>query len=274
MRYSAELDAALRAADAAARVILADFESAPARCDVDRYITTPTDLAAQEAILGVLGSGFPGDGFVAEERTPSLEGLLCWECAPRTRHWVIDPIDGSRAFAMKTPEFCVMVALVEGGQVAVGVVHEPVQRRVTWAVAGEGCFVRDAAEGRDAPCHVSRTSRLSEARAAISRSLESREAERLAELGVRDAVLTYSTGAKLALVARGEADLCANDYPEYRDWDLCAADILVREAGGRVTDRLGDPLRYGLREARQTGGFVATNGALHDAMISRLSDAP
>ncbi len=270
MRHDSELDAALRAADRAARLIRADFASGAAQEDADKDITTATDLAAQEAILEVLGESFPGDGFIAEESTPGLEALRCWECGPRPRKWVIDPIDGSRSFARRQPEFCVMIALIEADRPVLGVVHEPMRDRVTWAVRGEGCFVRDGAGGDDAPCRVSEKASLADAVAVISRSRASEVAARIEALGVRDAVLTFSTGVKLAMVARGEADMCVNDYPEYCDWDLCAADILVCEAGGRCTSLAGEPLRYGLRDPRQSEGFVATNGLLHDAVLGRM----
>jgi 3'(2'), 5'-bisphosphate nucleotidase len=76
-------------------------------------------------------------------------------------------------------------------------------------------------------------------------------------------VESYSAGIKLALVARGEADVYLNTYEAFHDWDICAGHILVSEAGGQVTGTGGEDLRYGLPGAWQRHGLLATNGALH-----------
>jgi 3'(2'), 5'-bisphosphate nucleotidase len=82
---------------------------------------------------------------------------------------------------------------------------------------------------------------------------------------------TYSAGIKLALVARGEADVYVNSYEAFHDWDVCAGHILVEEAGGRVTGLAGQELQYGLPGAAQAKGLLATNGKLHDEVIRRWS---
>ncbi|MEO2090641.1 MAG: inositol monophosphatase family protein, partial [Gemmataceae bacterium] len=74
----------------------------------------------------------------------------------------------------------------------------------------------------------------------------------------------------MALVARGEADLYVNDYPEFHDWDICAGEVLVVEAGGTVTEYTGNPVRYGLAGAKRRSGLVASNGRVHAAAIERL----
>jgi 3'-phosphoadenosine 5'-phosphosulfate (PAPS) 3'-phosphatase len=83
-------------------------------------------------------------------------------------------------------------------------------------------------------------------------------------------VETYSAGIKLAMVARGEADIYLNTYTAFHDWDICAGHILVNEAGGRVTGLGGQELHYGLPGAWQRHGVLATNGQLHDGAIEAL----
>jgi 3'-phosphoadenosine 5'-phosphosulfate (PAPS) 3'-phosphatase len=80
---------------------------------------------------------------------------------------------------------------------------------------------------------------------------------------------TFSAGIKLALVARGEADI----YPTrgtFHDWDLAAGQILVEEAGGTVTTARGDALRYGNPGALQNRGVLATNGRLHETALATI----
>jgi 3'(2'), 5'-bisphosphate nucleotidase len=86
-------------------------------------------------------------------------------------------------------------------------------------------------------------------------------------------IQTYSAGIKLAVVARGEADVYVNTYEAFHDWDVAAGHILVEEAGGKVTGLRGETLRYGLPGAWQRDGLLATNGRLHDPSLAALAPA-
>jgi 3'(2'), 5'-bisphosphate nucleotidase len=263
MAYEKELAAALEAAQAAGRVILEAYEHFVAIPNARADISTEADRQAQETILQCLSRAFPGDALCAEEQTPTLAA------AARTgpRLWVVDPIDGTRGFAMKNGEFSVMVGFVEGGRVALGVVLEPAARRLTYAVRGGGCWARDAEEDPVA-CRITATAGLAEATLVQSRSrkpgVPSAAARALAPARVRE---TYSAGIKLALVARGEADVYLNDYVNFHDWDICAGQVLVEEAGGTVTGLQGQDLHYGTPGAWQRQGLLATNGPLHAAAL-------
>ena len=72
-------------------------------------------------------------------------------------------------------------------------------------------------------------------------------------------------------VARGEVELYVNNYTAMHDWDVCAGDILVTEAGGKVTGLLGQQLHYGSEGAWQRFGLLATNSLLHEAAVKQLS---
>jgi 3'(2'), 5'-bisphosphate nucleotidase len=82
---------------------------------------------------------------------------------------------------------------------------------------------------------------------------------------------SHSAGIKLALVARGEADLYLNTYDAFHDWDICAGHILVSEAGGKVTGSDSQTLAYGLPGAWQRHGLLATNGAIHADALARVA---
>src|SRR5262249_55590905 len=128
------------------------------------------------------------------------------------RLWVVDPIDGTRGFAMKNGEFSVMVAFVDRGRIAVGVVLEPAHDRLTYAVRGGGCWRRDGG-GEPSACRVSAARALADATLTQSRSRNPEKPSGAAgALGPARVVETYSAGIKLALVARGEADVYVNTY--------------------------------------------------------------
>ncbi len=133
------------------------------------------------------------------------------------------------------------------------------------------CWRRDSDASVVQPCRVTNLSKLSEVTLTQSHSRRRDPPSRqLKALQPARVVETYSAGIKLALVARGEVDLYLNTYDSCRDWDICAGQILVEEAGGRVTNLLGQEPRYGLPGAVQLHGLLASNGALHEAALAAL----
>ncbi|SRR5216683_5850429 len=267
MPYECELRAALDAVRLAGQAILEDYARFEVVPDAPASITTDSDRRSQEIILQCLKKAFPADGFCAEEQTATLAQAV--GTGPRV--WIVDPIDGTRGFARKTGEFSVMVALLDRAQIAIGVVSEPAHARLTYAVRGNGCWRRDSDASVVQPCRVTNLSKLSEVTLTQSHSRRRDPPSRqLKALQPARVVETYSAGIKLALVARGEVDLYLNTYDSCRDWDICAGQILVEEAGGRVTNLLGQEPRYGLPGAVQLHGLLASNGALHEAALAAL----
>lgn len=265
MDYAPELEVALEAAKHAGDYLRNAYESFVPIPNAPASISTEADRTAQELILTHLASAFPHDAICAEEGTDSLNR------APLSgpRLWIVDPIDGTRGFVMKNGEFSVMIGFVAESRVAVGVVLEPALNRVTFARIGTGCWVRVGA-GEPTRCLVTNTRALEEAVLVQSHAKKGETPWPVAAIQPRRIVETYSAGVKLAMVARGEVDLYVNTYPNFSDWDVCAGDILVSEAGGKVTEISGSPIKYGTPGNAQRGGLLATNGFLHDNSIERL----
>jgi 3'(2'), 5'-bisphosphate nucleotidase len=267
MLYERELEAAREAARQAGRVILDAYKQFQAIPDAPIDISTEADRQAQETILSYLKKRFPSDALCAEERTPALAGVA----SVGSRLWIVDPIDGTRGFARKNGEFSVMIAFVEEGRIAAGVVLEPAKNRCTYATHGQGCWRCD--DGEPVACRVTATVDLATAVMVQSHSRKPGAPSRM-EQAVRPGrvVETYSAGIKLAMVARGEVDLYVNDYTQFHDWDIAAGHILVAEAGGTVTGLHGQELHYGLPDAWQRFGLLGSNGQVHAAALERLND--
>ena len=261
-----ELTAALEAAERAGDLIRREYRSFVAIPDAPVSISTAADKASQELILNYLRERFPADALCAEENTPALAGVP--HHGPRV--WVVDPIDGTRGFAKKTDQFSVMIGLLVNGRPVLGVVMEPAQDRYTYAWADGGCWWKTG-DGDSARCQVSARAVLQESTLVQSWSKPGVLSASVAALEPLKVIETYSGGVKLAMVARGEADVYANTYTRFADWDICAGHILVTEAGGVVTDLAGGPVEYQAPDFAQTRGLLATNGLLHDAVIHRLS---
>jgi 3'(2'), 5'-bisphosphate nucleotidase len=119
-------------------------------------------------------------------------------------------------------------------------------------------------------CFVTKTESLTDAVLVQSHARKGETPWPVTALKPRKVVETYSAGVKLAMVARGEADLYVNTYANFSDWDICAGDLLVTEAGGTVTEIAGTPIHYGTSGNAQRGGLLATNGRLHAAAVAGL----
>jgi 3'(2'), 5'-bisphosphate nucleotidase len=264
--YEPELEAALAAAALAGQYLVEEYERFQAIPDAAASITTHADRQAQEIILQHLVRQFPQDAVCAEEETATVRHAV----QTGDRLWIVDPIDGTRGFAMKNGEFSVMIGFVDRGAIGVGVVGQPAVGRLTYAHCGGGCWRRDQGDAAPSQCHVTAVAKLQEATLTQSRSRQPGGRSPLVQaLNPGRVVESYSAGIKLALVARGAADVYLNTYDAFHDWDICAGHLLVTEAGGQVTGTKGEVLRYGLPGAWQKHGLLATNGRLHAAAVAK-----
>jgi 3'(2'), 5'-bisphosphate nucleotidase len=165
-----------------------------------------------------------------------------------------------------------MIALVEGNKPVVGVVLEPAKELLTYAVAGGGCWRQDGTAST-AACEVTKVRDLSEATITQSHSRNpAKPSAYIQTLHPAQVIETYSAGIKLAQVARGEADIYLNTYDACHDWDICAGQVLVEEAAGRVTNLRGVSPRYFQPGAVQSGGLLASNGLLHESALAAIRD--
>lgn len=263
--YRTELNAALKAAALASEYLRKEYESFVAIPDAPVTISTHADKASQELILAFLHERFPNNALCAEESTPAFDKV------PKLgrRAWVVDPIDGTRGFAKKVGQFSVMIGLLVDGKPVVGVVAEPAQQRVTFASIGGGCWTQ-VGSAEPTRCVVSKRG-FAELVLIQSWSKTGMSPKPVQALSPVRVIETYSGGVKLAAVARGEADVYANTYETFRDWDICAGHVLVTEAGGTVTDLAGNAITYQNDAFAQNNGLLATNGLIHTEAVMRLA---
>jgi 3'(2'), 5'-bisphosphate nucleotidase len=266
--HERELEVALDAARRASQHLMQEYARFHVVPDAPADITTEADRQSQEIILQTIRQAFPHDALCGEEATASLQA----SAHTGDRLWIVDPIDGTRGFARKNGEFSVMIGFVAKGQIGVGIVAQPAVGRVTYALRGHGCWRLDGDETTPMRCQVTSAAELAHATLTQSRSREPGRRSRWVEaIGPARIVESYSAGIKLALVARGEADIYLNTYDAFHDWDICAGHILVVEAGGQVSGTGGQELRYGLPGAWQKHGLLATNGRLHQATLQVIA---
>jgi 3'(2'), 5'-bisphosphate nucleotidase len=228
---------------------------------------TAADRRANALLIERLGDTFPGVPIVAEES----EGAAYEGFREAERILFVDPLDGTREFVDRNGEFAVMIGLVEGSRAVAGVVHAPVAG-LTWAgYVGVGAWEVDRSSRWNA-VRVSPVDVLARAKVVASRSHRGpRLARALAALNAGGIRAMGSAGLKGTEVARGAADVYVDMGSKTKRWDACAVDALVTAAGGRVSDVTGMPIDYRARSLANEHGLLATNGRLHDAVLSSLA---
>ncbi|MCO6048462.1 3'(2'),5'-bisphosphate nucleotidase CysQ [Mesorhizobium sp. RP14(2022)] len=204
------------------------------------------DYASDKYLRETLLGARPGHGWLSEETVDSPERLA------RRRTFVVDPIDGTRAFVQGLDIWCVSVALVENGETLVGVLECPALRETFTAVKGGGAFLNGKL------LHV----RPSTATPTIAGPKQYLDAlpEPYASKAHRHGHIP-SLAYRIGLIAKGKLD-ATFVKPNSHDWDLAAADLILREAGGALLDTDGLPLRYATTSNPRHGLLVAGSGPL------------
>ena len=265
-----ELECAIEAAREAARTVLEYYGRdvvAQQKIGVDNFAepVTIADKAASRIIVNHLKEAFPEDYVLSEEEVDH----------PKTRTenervWMIDPIDGTWGFIKKDGDFAVQIGLVESGDPILGVVLVPVHGLLYYAVKGKGAFAR--ADGREAVrLETSDNTDFSQMSLAVSRNHRSPKISRIiADFGLKQEIQRGSVGLKVGLIADRVCDLYIHLSPRTKFWDTCGPQIILEEAGGKLTDLFGERIRYDIKDVQNHGGIVASNGVAHAAAIAKL----
>ncbi len=247
-----ELEAALSASSRAGEVLRSGFGAEHAityKGEVD--LVTEVDEESERVIREELLGTFPTHGMLAEEG-----GVQAGE---ENARWIVDPLDGTTNYAHGLPVFAVSIALERDGEVILGVVHDPMRDEIFVAERGAGATLNGE------PIRVSETDEPIRALIATGLPYDRERMPEALELFGRFAALSRgmrrlgAAAIDLCYVACGRLD----GYYERGiwPWDLAAGSLILREAGGRITDYRGDALDLAGREV------VASNGWLHPAMI-------
>jgi myo-inositol-1(or 4)-monophosphatase len=175
-----------------------------------------------------------------------------------SRVWIVDPIDGTRAFVSGRTDWAVSVALVEDGRPVAAALYSPLEDGLYLALAGEGATLDGT------PIVVGTNTDLAHARVAgPKRRVDHLESS---GLGIIAEPKIHSLALRLARVAAGRIDV-AFAGPNSHDWDIAAADLVVHEAGGQFTTLKGERLSYNRTVPRHVA-LVATNSARHERVLA------
>lgn len=182
------------------------------------------------------------------------------------RFWVVDPLDGTKEFIKRNGEFTVNIALVENGAPILGVVYTPVTKELFYAVKGQGAFT-SVDGGEDTPIHVNKFSKQDAGlRLVCSRSHLNEETQSFVDGYTSPELVSKGSSLKFMLIATGQADIYPRLAPTM-EWDTCAAQVVLEEAGGQViNNETKRPLEYN-KENLLNPYFIAVGGLKEESLI-------
>jgi myo-inositol-1(or 4)-monophosphatase len=261
------LDGAVAAARAGGAVLVEGLQR-PKQVELKSErasIVTWADVAAQEAILGVIAERFPDHAVLAEEDHKAGEG----DVAEPGATWLVDPLDGTSNYAHGVPFACTSVAVRDADGLAAGAILDPFRAELFTAVRGGGAWLggeRLAVSSVDSP-----------AGALVCTGIQSDDPDAIAAFGRRIVALSRrcrgvrcvgSPALCLAYVAAGRIDAFLERDATFA-WDVGAGALLITEAGGHIEDLDGGPLNLGPGLAN----VLASNGGIHAALADIVRTA-
>jgi myo-inositol-1(or 4)-monophosphatase len=262
MARSALINVMIQAARKAGRTLARDFgevENLQVSLKGPGDFVTAADLKAEKILIEELGRARPGYTILTEE-AGAIPG------PDQTHRWIVDPLDGTTNFLHGFPLFCISIALEREGLLVAGLIYNPVTDELYTAERGKGAFLNDRR------IRVAARTSLSQAMVTLglphsgrgNHALALRELQAVMGLvaGLRR---TGSAALDLAFVAAGRCD----GFWEHAlsPWDMAAGILLVREAGGFVSDTAGGAAML------ETGSIVAGNETIHGELLKALKSA-
>jgi myo-inositol-1(or 4)-monophosphatase len=251
-------EVALEAAQAAGELLRQGFgkvQTLRFKGEVD--LVTELDERSEKAIADIIRSRFPHHRILAEEGSVGGDD--------QRHRWIVDPLDGTTNYAHGLPFFCVSIAYEQDGRVEVGAIYDPLRDEMFLAQRGRGVSLngrRLAVSTTDVLLSCLLATGFPYDRTLLPRAMRyfevlSRKSRAVRRLG--------SAALDAAYVAAGRLDCYWETIVS--PWDVAAGWLMVAEAGGRVTDLAGAPFSF------ERGEILASNGAIHDAMLAVLAEA-
>lgn len=223
-----------------------------------RELVTKTDIDVNELIVSKIRKHYPSHSILSEEGGEE-------EIKNSEYMWVVDPLDGTTNFVMRHTFFTTTLALLKRGEPILGVIYAPYTRELFVAEKGRG------AKRNEVKMHVSNETQLQRSFLCFAYSHQKKSLQRAVqaykhfEMQSRSMRHFGSSSLELAFVASGRVDGMIIT-PPVRIWDVAAGILMIKEAGGKVTDFKGHPKRMAYN------GLIASNGRVHEQIMDVIKD--
>ena len=256
-----ELDIAIKAAQEAANAILEIYEK-----DYNTFTksddspVTDADLQSNKIINKILS--VTNHSILSEEDVDNKNRLS------KETIWIVDPLDGTSDFIDKTGEFTVMIALIQNQKPVLGVIAWPTEKILFVGQKNYGAF--RYSDNKWERIFVTKTSELSKCRTIGSRHhLSDKEKDFIEKIGIKD-FTSIGSSLKVGKISSGEAEAYITTTNKMKEWDTAASYCLITEAGGKMTDMLGNELTYNNKNVHHQNGILVTNGLIHDKILEEF----
>lgn len=255
MIYERELQVAIEAVNAVRNVILDVYNSPDLGVEIkeDNSPVTKADKAADKIIRQILSDAFPNYAMLTEESLDDKTRLK------NDYVWIVDPVDGTKDFVAKNGEFTVNIGLSYKHEAVLGVILAPVTGEIYFAVKNEGSFYLENKDAKPVKIHVN--NKTEDLTTLVSR-FHSNETEQAMIKKHSDKIKHQAIiGATLkgCIIARGLAEMSYRFSSNTKEWDTCAMQIIVEEAGGHLLKFDGTPIRYNREDVYNHDGYVICN---------------
>ena len=251
------IEAAIKAGNAILEIYQKDYKTSTKNDDSP---ITDADLKSNEVIKNILLQ--TKHWILSEEDEDNSQRIL------QETIWIIDPLDGTSDFIDKTGEFTVMISLIENKKPILGVIGWPTEKMLFAAQKDSGAF--KFSNGKWEKISVTRISEVSKCRTVGSRHhLSDKEKSFIKKLGIED-FTSVGSSLKVGKISSGEAEAYITTTNKMKEWDSAASYCIISEAGGKMTDMLGNDLTYNNKDVYHQNGILATNGLVHNKIIEEF----
>jgi 3'(2'), 5'-bisphosphate nucleotidase len=256
-----ELDIAIKAAIEAGNAILEiyqkDYKTSTKN---DNSPITDADLKSNEVIKEILSQ--TKHWILSEEDKDDLDRLS------QEIIWIVDPLDGTSDFIDKTGEFTVMISLIKNKKPILGVIGWPTENTLFVAQKGSGAFRFSNEEWEK--ISVTKISEVPKCRTVGSRHhLSDKEKSFIKKLGIED-FTSIGSSLKVGKISSGEAEAYITTTNKMKEWDSAASYCIISEAGGKMTDMLGNDITYNNKNVYHQNGILVTNGLVHNKIVEEF----
>ena len=251
--FEKELEVALEAAKKTIPTILDIYNSNELGVEIkdDNSPVTKADKAADEIIRKHLSNAFPSYSLLTEESIDDKSRLN------NDYVWIVDPIDGTKEFVAHSDEFTVNIGLAYKHEAVLGVIIIPVTGEIYYAVKGKGSFYQKDGKTTQIHCN-SRTNGLT---TLVSRFHSNADEQAMIKKHSDRIKHQRIVGASIkgCIIAKGDAEMSYRFSNNTKEWDTCAMQAIVEQAGGFVLKFDGNPIRYNREDVYNRGGYLICN---------------
>ena len=251
------IDGVVRAGEKVLEVYETDFSTE--KKDDDSPITQ-ADIESNKILKEVLGQ--TGIAILSEEDVDDKKRLS------EEKIWIIDPLDGTTDFVNRTGEFTIMVGLVEKHKSILGLIYWPIKKKMYLAESGKGAFRHDEEWEK---IETTMMSEMQNCQALVSRHHLSEKEKRLLDEMEIAVVTSVGSSLKVTEIASGDAEIYLTTTSKMKQWDTCASNCIISEAGGKMTDMSGNDLVYNTEIVNHENGILVTNGLIHQDALDAIS---